>query len=322
MSEVPVLDPAQRDAVRSAVLAAAVTPQKRADLVKAAKAVVTAKKDKEKKAVAEGVIDEMIQAGELHKQSAAATAPIGITKPPLKNDPEKVRAALLASAETPQTLAKLITAAVAATKADKAFVTDEANKLISSEQLHKHSTAAKPPYGAKKKEAPHALDIAPGKAAFAGLLKAAKKVTNVAPGVSLDEVIQRLRAALANEVARPVPVVAAPPPVAPPLAHPEPAPVAAPITPEQIRSGLRAAYDELCLFPEFEDKLVEIRRLYHTAARLLPGLTVPQFHHELEHLQGLRQLELHSLNEVQQAKEPELAIRHNDRLLYYVMWGK
>jgi hypothetical protein len=55
----------------------------------------------------------------------------------------------------------------------------------------------------------------------------------------------------------------------------------------------------------------------------LPELTVEQFHHQLEHLQKHHdsgRVELHSLNEVQEAKEPNLAIRRGDDLLYYLLW--
>jgi hypothetical protein len=91
-------------------------------------------------------------------------------------------------------------------------------------------------------------------------------------------------------------------------------------SPEQIRTALKTAYDELCLDIEFQDKVVEVRRLYHEAVRNLPGLSVEQFHQELEHLQHTRALELQALNEVQRAKEPELALHRGDRLLYFVIW--
>lgn len=313
--------PLKNDAekVRAALIAAADLPQTLANLIKAAVSATNADK-----AFVQGEADKLVADEQLHKHGTAKSPPYGAKKPTDPNDAEKVRAALLTAAETPQTLAKLVAAAVFETKAAKEFVTREANSLIAAERLHKQSDAAKAPYGTTKPVPPHVLDVAPGKTAFAALVKAAQKVCEVAPSVSLDEVMQRLCAALGSEVAKPEvisPSVA--PPVSPPaVVNPKPEGAAPQLTPERIRAALKDAYGELILYPEFEDKLVEIRRLYHEASRALPGLTVPQFHRELEHLQSQRRIELHGLNEVQHAQEPELALRRNDRLLYYVMWGK
>ncbi len=330
-----------REAVRAAILALAETPQKLAALKKAAKEAIPGAKPKEKKA-AEGVLEEMIAAGQLHPQGAAKTAPYAKDPPPLKNDPDKVRAALLDAAATPQTLTNLIKAATAATKADKAFVTAEANSLVVAEQLHKQSTAKTAPFGREKPIPPHPLEVGKAKKDFDKLVVATQKFLGSVPGVPATEVLDRLLTALAEStppaplpppavpsqqaalvpdveltpsaigIVERAPAVTAPPPVAP-----EPTPQ---LTPERIRTGLKAAYDELCLDPDFEDKLVEIRRLYHEAKRGIPELTVEQFHHELEHLQGQRTVELQPLNEVQRAQETNLALRHGDRLLYYVMW--
>ncbi len=88
----------------------------------------------------------------------------------------------------------------------------------------------------------------------------------------------------------------------------------------ELRQQLREAYEEQCLYMEFRDRLVEIPRLYHEALRRLPGLTVEQFHHELEALSKEGKVELHKLNEVQKAKDPHLAIARDDRLYYYIIW--
>jgi hypothetical protein len=93
-----------------------------------------------------------------------------------------------------------------------------------------------------------------------------------------------------------------------------------PVTAEQLRAVLRQAYDHLCLFAEFRDKMVEIPRLYHEAAQRLPGLSVERFHRELEALSAERKVELHKLNEVHTAKERQLAIEKDDRLYYYAYW--
>jgi hypothetical protein len=97
-------------------------------------------------------------------------------------------------------------------------------------------------------------------------------------------------------------------------------PRAQPPTTELVRTALRQAYDELCLYVEFRDKLVEIPRLYHETVRRLPGLSVEWFHRELEALSNERKVELHKLNEVHLAKERNLAIEKDDRLYYYLYW--
>jgi hypothetical protein len=110
------------------------------------------------------------------------------------------------------------------------------------------------------------------------------------------------------------------PPVRPPDQPKPPTETSASITSERLRQALRQAYDHLCLFVEFRDKLVEIPRLYHETVRRLPGVSVERFHRELEALRDEWKVELHKLNEVHAAKERELAIERDDRLYYYVFW--
>ena len=93
-----------------------------------------------------------------------------------------------------------------------------------------------------------------------------------------------------------------------------------PPSPEQIRTVLRQAYDRLCLFEEFQDKLVEIPRLFHEAVRRLPELTRESFHQTLEGLRSERKIELHVLNEVHKASDRHLAIERDGRVFYYVFW--
>jgi hypothetical protein len=236
-----------------------------------------------------------------------------------------VAAAVLAAAATPQQAAALVKAAAAATQADKEFVTTVVAELIDAGQLHKYPGKGKNlPYGREKPTPPHPLDVGPGRKAFAGLVTAARKVLVAAPGVPVGEVMRRLQELLADggpsAAAGPTPVGTRqdhqpPPAVVPP--HPARPPE---LTPERVRDGLKAAYEELCLDVEFQDRLVEVPRLYHEAVKALPGLTVEQFHREMGHLQRSDVIELQMLNEVQRAKEPHLAIRHGDRLLYFVIW--
>jgi hypothetical protein len=95
-----------------------------------------------------------------------------------------------------------------------------------------------------------------------------------------------------------------------------------PSGPPSLRSVLRAAYDKFCHFVEFQDGLVDIPRLYHEARRTLPALTVPELHRELLALWDSRELELHGMNEIHRAAEPDLGIRRNDKLLYFVYWKR
>lgn len=171
--------------------------------------------------------------------------------------------------------------------------------------------------------------------AFAKLQEAiVKALPAPTPRASLDPgpILSALQAALAR-VQVPTGATVAPSSPPPPAHRPtsptptaeeithKPKPAAAPaISTEQLRSALRQAYDHLCLFVEFRDKLVEIPRLYHETVQRLPGLSVERFHQELEALSNERKVELHKLNEVHMAKERNLAIERDDRLYYYVYW--
>ncbi len=94
-------------------------------------------------------------------------------------------------------------------------------------------------------------------------------------------------------------------------------PSAAPLT---LPVALRNAYDRLCRFIEFKDGVVELPRLYHETRKFLPNLTVKEFHDELMALWQRRELELHVLNEVHMAAEPDKGIDHNNKLYYYARW--
>jgi len=114
----------------------------------------------------------------------------------------------------------------------------------------------------------------------------------------------------------------------PPAPKPEPAPSPRPSIPptppteEALPDVLRKAYEKLCLYVEFRDGLVEMPRLYHEARKTLPGLSVKAFHDAVMALWDRRELELHVLNEVERAVEPDKAIEHHDKLYYYVLWKR
>jgi hypothetical protein len=73
---------------------------------------------------------------------------------------------------------------------------------------------------------------------------------------------------------------------------------------------------------EFQDRLVELPRLFDKAREELPGLTTAQFHDELLALEDERAVELHILNEVHAAKRPDLGIRRGNALYYYAFWKR
>jgi outer membrane murein-binding lipoprotein Lpp len=89
-----------------------------------------------------------------------------------------------------------------------------------------------------------------------------------------------------------------------------------------LESTIKQAYDKLCLFIEFKDGMVELPRLYHETRKTLPELTVSDFHKELMELWGRRELQLHVLNEVYKAAEPDKGIHHNNLLYYYLLWKR
>ena len=95
----------------------------------------------------------------------------------------------------------------------------------------------------------------------------------------------------------------------------------APIDSASLRSQIKDSYDELCLYAEFRDRLVEIPRLYRELLRRVPNVSLADFHQAISQMSTERVLELHVLNEVRTAKHPELAITKNDRLYYYVIWN-
>lgn len=191
----------EKHAVREAALAAASTPAAVADLAKKAGAETKTDKD-----FSETVVRELVGEDKLfeHPPRKKGGQPLFGTEqapppPPPKNDPERVRAALLQAAETPRTLAKLIDAAVAATGADKKFVKAEADELVAGEQLYKHGTTAKAPYGREKPKPKHPLDEGKGRKDFDKLLASAKKLLDSLSGVTAADLLQRLEENLRTE---------------------------------------------------------------------------------------------------------------------------
>jgi hypothetical protein len=95
------------------------------------------------------------------------------------------------------------------------------------------------------------------------------------------------------------------------------APAPAPLS---LSNALRTAYERLCRFVEFKDGVVELPRLYHETRKTFPSLSVKEFHDELMALWQRKEVELHVLNEVHLAAEPDKGIEHNNKLYYYARW--
>lgn len=87
--------------------------------------------------------------------------------------------------------------------------------------------------------------------------------------------------------------------------------------PEHREAALREAWEHQSLFIEHQDGLVTVPRLYHEAAKRMPGLKLEDFHKELERLSRERKLELHVENSPHTANEPHLSINKDDRLYHY-----
>ncbi len=167
-------EPRNLDAVRAAILQAAATPQTVANLKKAAKSATIKPHAK----AAEQLVEQMIAAEELHAHTAGKSPHYGQDRPPLRNDLEKVRAALLQAAKPPKTLAQLVKLAVSETAAEKKFVEAEVHKLIAEGGLHPQGPQKSAPYGRQKPIPPHPLEVAPGKTEFGKLVTAAAKAAD------------------------------------------------------------------------------------------------------------------------------------------------
>src|SRR5690606_29925129 len=93
------------------------------------------------------------------------------------------------------------------------------------------------------------------------------------------------------------------------------------LKPEEFDSVIGKSMDELKLYVEFQDGVIDMHRLYDEDKRRAPGLSVEEFHDGLKRLRDERKVELHKLNEVHKREDGGKAIWENDRLYYYVMKG-
>ena len=164
-------------------------------------------------------------------------------------------------------------------------------------------------------------DTPPLKKSFADAIKAISAIleSGKADFDSLTALLKQTlgpRAVVAETVEPPKPAIHAEPSPSPKIAPADEVPVD-----RDLRAELKKAYDHLCMFAEFQHGRVEIRRLYHQLIKTHPHLKVADFHKELLDMSRQRVVELHVLNEVKEARDRELAIERNDRLLYYIIWN-
>jgi hypothetical protein len=194
-------------------------------------------------------------------------------------------------------------------------------------RLREEVVAALAPKGKAKGEGSLAKELGDLSRAVAGLAAKIQKLEAKLQGGADEQVLGKIDDAFARMTARLDRALPGQGPSAPPRKEEKPAAKAeapsrpaAPSTPVSLRTVLRDAYDKLRCFREFQDGLVEIPRLYHEARRAIPNLSVAAFHQELQALWSRREVQLHVLNEVQSASEPDKGIRHNDMLYYYLYW--
>ncbi len=191
------INPNNREKVSAAILTAAATPTKLADLIKA-----THKETKADKEFVTTVANELVEGKQLHAHPGKGPL-FGRDEPINPNNKEKVSAAILKAAATPAKLAEFIKAALKETGAGKQFVEDLANELVTTEQLHKQGPSKSAPFGLVKPTPPHPLEVGSGKKEFDKLTKAGHKLLMSVTGVSIEDLLVHLRTSLAAEAAKP-----------------------------------------------------------------------------------------------------------------------
>lgn len=313
--------PTAEEIVRGLVLAKLETgpgPFAAAELAKMPKGF--AKPDFER--VLGDALRELVAAGQLHEHpQVKGKKRYGLNPPvPVPTAEDIVRGLVNAKLESgpgPYTVAELAEQPTAIKGPEfKRVMAAVLGELLSAGQLHEHPTTGKTKrYGPKPPPPPEWYKTATFAKPFAAVLKAANTVLKL-DGVTADQLLAALRGSLSinSPAAAPEPVR-----VAPPAHKPEPPPRTEDRPPD-LRAALKDAYDYLCRFVEFRDKLVELPRLYHETAKRMPGLTPDAFRDELWQMSREHRVELHVLNEVALAKERDLAIYRDDRLYYYARW--
>ena len=91
-----------------------------------------------------------------------------------------------------------------------------------------------------------------------------------------------------------------------------------PSEPLTTTGNMKKAYDALSGLREYGDGVVPLPRMFHQMRASQPGLTVKDFHAELGKLRDQKEFRMIVLNEVREAKEPELGMRQGDNLYYFI----
>ena len=92
--------------------------------------------------------------------------------------------------------------------------------------------------------------------------------------------------------------------------------------PPDLEQTIRAAHAILSRYRQYEDGLVAIPHIYKEVVTKIPTLSVSDFQQKLMELWDAEIVELHILNEVRTAKEPDKAVHWNDSLYYFLTWEK
>jgi hypothetical protein len=161
------------------------------------------------------------------------------------------------------------------------------------------------------------------------LLRTVQEMQGPSPAAQLGQVLLTVQQVLERAYPEALKQAGGTPEVSVPAAKveeakPEPTPPpTVPVAPaEPLRDVLHRAYDNLCLMVDYRDGLVELPHLYHEVQKSQPGLTVEAFHREVQSLWRDREIQLHILNEVRTAKEPEKGIWWDDKFYYYLLWSR
>ncbi len=158
------------------------------------------------------------------------------------------------------------------------------------------------------------------KKAFEKTLKATRELLQIGD-VTQEDFITTLQLKL--QEAPPAPPVAkskTEPAEAPAPTTPT-APAEKPATTHDLPTIIKAAYDHLRKFPEFHDGMVDLPSLFHETKNRHESLTEQQYHDAIWQLNMDKKIQLHTMNEVQLAKEKHLAIYRDDRLYYFALWN-
>jgi len=89
-------------------------------------------------------------------------------------------------------------------------------------------------------------------------------------------------------------------------------------TDEEMKGNFDNAMNKLERFMEYDDGVVEIPHLYREMTKTQPDLTVEGFHNMIKDMRESRDVDLHVLNEVREAINPQHAIMENDSMYYYL----